>query len=344
MKLDRGQLLRRLTAAAGGTAFAGFATREALAARAGSGGGDFPAHPRWRFVFVNHLTTSPLFVPLQYGIQDACALVECRYRWTGSPVGSPRQVAKAVSSAVASKADGIAVPLVDNALLDAPIASALKAGIPVIAYQADASGGERRIRFVGQDPYVAGSRIGERIAGLVRNGRVAVFASDPTMAPVRLRIKGALAAIRKLRPAIQVDVVATTHDPYEAAARVDRYVLEHKGLRGLFALESIASEGIERAVVKHDLRDNGVRAGGYGVFPATLKKIQDGVLDFTIDEQPYLQGFVPALQLFLAKLSGGLLAPSDTHLPLLFVTKGNLGPYLAKTRYEGSSSKHRYPI
>jgi simple sugar transport system substrate-binding protein len=161
---------------------------------------------------------------------------------------------------------------------------------------------------------------------------------------VKLRVKGALAAIRKARPAMQVEVVATTHDPYDAAARIDRHVLDHKGLRGLFALESIASEGIERAVVKHDLRAKGVKAGGYGVFPATLTRIQDGVLDYTIDEQPYLQGFVPSLQLFLAKLSGGLLAPSDTHLPLLFVTKANLGPYLAKTRYEGSSSKHRYPI
>ena len=324
-------------------ALAGVAPERALAGATG-GGGNFPTHPRWKFVFVSHLTTSPLFVPLQYGVQDACALVECTYRWTGSPSGKPSDVAKAVSSAVAAKADGIAVPLVDNALLGGPIASALQSGIPVIAYQADASGGDRRIRFVGQDPYVAGSMIGERISGLARSGRVALFASDPHVAPVRLRVKGALAAIRKARAAIQVDVVATTHDPYDAATRIDRHVLERKGLRGLFALESVASEGIERAVVKHSLRAKGVKAGGYGVFPATLNKIQGGILDYTVDEQPYLQGFVPTLQLFLAKLSGGLLAPSDTHLPLLFVTKANLGPYLAKTRYEGSSSKHRYPI
>jgi simple sugar transport system substrate-binding protein len=236
------------------------------------------------------------------------------------------------------------VPLVDNAALDAPIASALRAGIPVIAYQADASGGKRRVRFVGQDPYVAGATIGKRIASLVARGRVALFAGDPEEPPMHLRVKAALAAIRKARPAVHADVVETTHDPYDAAARIDRHVLDHKGLRGLFALESISSEGIERAVVNHGLRAKGVKAGGYGVFPATLEKIEGGTLDFTIDEQPYLQGFVPALQLFLAKLSGGLLAPSDTHLPLLFVTTANLTPYLAKTRYEGSSSKQRYPI
>jgi len=342
--LDRRQLLRRATAAAGGMALAGLAPEAALGARTGGGGGDFPAHPRWKFVYVSHLTTSPLFVPLQYGIEDACALVQCTYAWTGSPSGDVQQVAKAVSSAVASKADGIAVPLVDRAVLAKPIDAALKAGIPVIAYQADASGGVRRIKYVGQDPYVAGSRIGLKIATLVRRGPVSVFASDPTDPSVHLRVKGTLATIRKARPAVQAQVVATTNDPYESQARIDRHVIQHKGLRGLFPLEAVASAGVERAVVKHGLRAKGVRAGGYGVFPETLDKIQDGDLDYTVDEQPYLQGFVPALQLFMTKLSGNLLVLADTHLPLVFVMKSNVIPYLAKTRFEGSSSKHRYPI
>lgn len=29
-----------------------------------------PTHPKWKFVFVNHVTTNPFFVPTQYGIQD----------------------------------------------------------------------------------------------------------------------------------------------------------------------------------------------------------------------------------------------------------------------------------
>ncbi len=37
----------------------------------------FPSHPRWKMVFVNHVTTNPFFVPTQYGIQDACALLDC---------------------------------------------------------------------------------------------------------------------------------------------------------------------------------------------------------------------------------------------------------------------------
>ncbi|MEA3099856.1 MAG: simple sugar transport system substrate-binding protein, partial [Caballeronia mineralivorans] len=46
--------------------------------------GPFPAHKRWKIVFVNHVTTNPFFVPTQYGIQDAAALLGFDYQWTGS--------------------------------------------------------------------------------------------------------------------------------------------------------------------------------------------------------------------------------------------------------------------
>ena len=72
---DRSHFLRRAGAGA-----AGFSLAQLLgpaAALAGDGGGDFPAHPRWRFVFVSHDTLNPLFVATQFGAQDASALVRC---------------------------------------------------------------------------------------------------------------------------------------------------------------------------------------------------------------------------------------------------------------------------
>ena len=73
--------------------------------------------------------------------------------------------------------------------------------------------------------------------------------------------------------------------------------------------------------------------------------IADGHLDFTIDQQPYLQGFLPIFQLFMAKYTAGLVAPSDTNTGLLFVTRSNVRPYLTTTtRYEGSSAFSEYPV
>jgi simple sugar transport system substrate-binding protein len=61
---------------------------------------------------------------------------------------------------------------------------------------------------------------------------------------------------------------------------------------------------------------------------------------FSIDQQAYLQGFVPTIQLFLYQISAGLMKPCDTDTGLGFITKKNVAPYLAHpTRWENSTSK-----
>ena len=71
----------------------------------------------------------------------------------------------------------------------------------------------------------------------------------------------------------------------------------------------------------------------------SINAIKSGDLDYTIDQQPYLQGFLPVIALYLYKVSGGLISPTQTNTGLLFVTKDNVEPYQnTKTRYEGSDT------
>src|SRR5580765_1484101 len=169
---DRADLLRRAGAGA-----AGFSLAQLLGpagAFAGDGGGDFPAHPRWRFVFVSHDTLDPLLVATQFGAQDAAALVRCTVQWTGSPRGSADETARALRSAVSHKADGIAVSLPDVQLFAAALEAARQAKIPVVAFSLGAGNG--RVPFVGQDPGASGRRAGKELARLAGSGRVLLFA------------------------------------------------------------------------------------------------------------------------------------------------------------------------
>jgi simple sugar transport system substrate-binding protein len=100
---------------------------------------------------------------------------------------------------------------------------------------------------------------------------------------------------------------------------------------------------VGQVVEKYKMRDKGLKvAGGFDLVPETLNAIKAGSLDYTIDQQPYLQGFLPVLYLYMYKLSGGLVFPSETNTGLLFVTKDNVDPYLqTKTRFEGSSTEQQ---
>ena len=130
----------------------------------------FGSHPNYKFVFVNHVTTNPFFTPTQYGIADACKLLGCTYQWTGSENSDVSQMVNAMNSAIASKADGIAVSLIDLHAFNAPTEKALEAGIPVVAYNADAVG-NARLAYIGQDLKLAGEKMGERIVAAVPLGR-----------------------------------------------------------------------------------------------------------------------------------------------------------------------------
>ncbi len=90
---------------------------------------------------------------------------------------------------------------------------------------------------------------------------------------------------------------------------------------------------------KYGLPGKGVKAGGFDLTEQTQKLLQEGNIEFTIDQQPYLQGFLPVLQLFLWHVSGTLTGPAETDTGLKFLNKETVAPYVeSKTRYEGTSS------
>ena len=72
-----------------------------------------------------------------------------------------------------------------------------------------------------------------------------------------------------------------------------------------------------------------------------VQGVKAGNLTFTIDQQAYLQGFDTIMQLFLFNVSGGLMKPTNTDTGLGIVVKSTVGPYLAKNRFEGTSSKQQ---
>jgi simple sugar transport system substrate-binding protein len=339
--MSRRAMLR--AAAAGGVgalalpALAGDALAASTAAAAA-----YPTHPKWRFVFVNHVTTNPFFVPTRYGAEDACSLVNCTYQWTGSESAKTPEMINAMNVAISGKADGIAVCVVDPKAFDAPTAKALAAGIPVVSYNADGSTANKRLAYIGQDLFASGVSMGQRIATLVpKGGRIGLFIATPGQSNIQPRIDGAQSALKG--KGYKIDVITTGADVPGELSKIDAYYQGHKDVKGLFAVDAGSTQGVAQTIKKHGLAAKGVKGGGYDLLPITLQLIKSGDLDFTIDQQPYLQGFQPVIQLFLYKISGGLMAPSNTNTGLLFVTKDNVDPYLkTKSRYEGSDKAPKY--
>jgi simple sugar transport system substrate-binding protein len=107
----------------------------------------------------------------------------------------------------------------------------------------------------------------------------------------------------------------------------------------MFAVDAGSTQGVAQTMKKYKLQDQGVHAGGYDLLEPTIQLLEAGQIDFTIDQQPYLQGFLPVLQLFMYKASQTLTGVSDVNTGLKFLDKETIVPYNdTKSRYEGNST------
>ncbi|HEY8558003.1 MAG TPA: sugar ABC transporter substrate-binding protein [Actinomycetes bacterium] len=309
--------------------------------------GDFPSTPKWKFVFVCHVTTNSFFTPTQYGAQDACALLNCEFQWTGSKDSIVAEMVNATKTAISAKADGIALAVVDKNAFKAPVDQALAAGIPVVSYNADGAKddpGTNRLAYIGQGLYDSGFQLGQRaLASGLASGDVVGFIATPGALNIQPRIDGASDAIKQSGKPIKFTPVGTNADVTKGLSIIDAYAQGHPNLTGMLAVDAGSTQAVGQVVQKYKMRDKGLKvAGGFDLVPETLQAIKGGSLDYTIDQQPYLQGFLPVLYLYMYKLSGGLVFPSETNTGLLFVTKDSVDPYLqTKTRFEGSSTEQQ---
>ncbi len=315
-----------------------------VGALAADGGGDFAGHPQWRFVFVSHNTLDPLFVATQFGAQDAAALCKCTVRWTGSPRGNGEETVKALRAAIAGKADGIAVSAVDGRAFAQQLEAAGRAGIPLVAFNIDAPPGGSRLAFVGENPYASGSRVGAEIARLSPKREVALLVPDRPKSSIERRLDGVVAALARAPNAPVATVVGLKGEPREQQAKIEALLDSRPRIRGLYAVDQIGTAAAG-AVMKHrGLRPRGFHGGGYDLLPEDLAFVADGHLDFVVDQQPYAQGFVPVIELFLARISQGTVIPWDTETSVL-LRKADVKTFLAtKSRFEGSSSRHEFPL
>src|SRR3712207_3505542 len=264
------------------------AAQEAAQGGGGSGGsgGNFPDTPEYNFVFVNHVTTNPFFVPTRYGIEDAQALLGTTSQWTGSENSVVKDMVDAMDTAISGHANGIPLSVVDPVAFNKPIQKALDNGIPVFAYNANGKGPGTNpaLAYVGQDLFQSGVEMGKRIVNLVDEGLVALFIATPGQLNIQPRIDGAKQAIEDSGANIEIQQVTTGAEITEERSRIEAWYNGHKDVAGMFAVDAGSTQGVAQVMEQFGLHEQGVRAGGYDLLPEMLQLMSENHIDFTIDQ------------------------------------------------------------
>jgi simple sugar transport system substrate-binding protein len=290
----------------------------------------------YRFTFVNHQTGSPFFTPTINGITDACALLNCAYEWVGSSNGQTGAMASALATAASARVDGIATTMISPELAG-PVDAAVAAGIPVVAYNAD-DPGSRRLAYVGQNLLEAGREMGRKIESLLPDGgKVMVFIATPGIGNLAPRLTGAEQALAGSAITVRSQASGVSEDQ-EMATITEFIGTNLDAYQGYFAVDAGSTAAVATAIQKNNLTGK-VVGGGFDLLPETQQLLYEGTIQFAIDQQPYLQGFLPTLQLFLHRATGGLTGTADVDTGARVLDRRTVRAYATtKSPYEGTST------
>ena len=332
------QLTRRTALTGGAAGIAALALDACGGSSSSSASGSsaasiFGASGSYKFTFVNHVTTNPFFAPTQTGAADACKLLGCSYQWTGSQTSNVSEMLNAFNSAVSAGVTGIAVSLVSQTAFNAPVQKALSAGIPVVAYNADAAG-NARLSYIGQDLFKSGQVLGQHIATLVPSGDVALFIATPGSLNIQPRING-VQDVLKSHPSIKTHVVATGAALPTELSTIQAYAKGHPSTKGMFAVDAGSTQSVAQTIQQQGLKGK-VKGGGYDFLGPTAQLFAAGYIQVSIDQQAYLQGFLPIQQLYMYKASNKLTGVADVNTGIKAVTSSTIPLYVTKSsnKYE----------
>ncbi|MGH9052902.1 MAG: sugar ABC transporter substrate-binding protein, partial [Acidimicrobiia bacterium] len=208
--------------------------------------------------------------------------------------GDPAEQADFVEAAVAQGVDGVAVSLANPDAMRDALASASGAGIPIVTLNSGLNDWQSvgAVTHVGQDEIIAGQGAGQRLS---EAGVTNLLCAIHEVGNVALdeRCSGAEETFQGGFERVQIDVndpvssQATIKSALEANPDIDGVLTLNPDMGTTAALPAIQEVGREITLATFDLG------------PDVLQGVKDGTILFAIDQQQYLQGYLPIVFLVL---------------------------------------------
>ena len=233
------------------------------------------------------------------GAKDAGVQVEYRSPETFDMVA----MSQLIDAAVNQKPAGLIVSIPDASALGPSIQKAVAAGIPVISMNSgsDVSKSLGALLHVGQDEYSAGKAAGEKLAGMGGKEGICVNQEVGNVA-LDLRCKGFADGFGG-----KVTVLPVSNDPADVQAKVKAALSSNDAVDTIMALGAGTAGEPSLAAVKDVGKAGKVNVGTFDMSPNFLKAVSAGEAAFAIDQQQYLQGYLPVI--FLANYAKYGLIP-----------------------------------
>lgn len=294
----------------------GAASNETTAAAA-AGGGTVDT-PRYTFAMISHAPAGDTFFDvIQKGATDAATKDNVEFKYSGS--GSIPEQANLIQNAIDSKVDGIAVSMPDPAALSEPIKKAVNAGIPVVIYNAGDRDWQKTgaLSFFGEPEVLAGEFAGTKLNEIGSKHTLCV-----TQAQGQIQLEDRCDGITTKFEGTTDRIFSDGTDPAGYVSTIQAKLAQDP------TIDSVVTLGPQLGVaLSNALKESGstVKVATYAFNADAVPLLQSGQLAFTIDQQPWLQGYMAIDSLWQYKKNNSVLgAQLSTPTGPVVVDKDNI--------------------
>jgi simple sugar transport system substrate-binding protein len=247
--------------------------------------------------FVGPFISEDYFIVVRRGMEEAGRDLKVDVAFTGDPGGNLDEVNRVIREAADSgKVDGLAVNITNAKVHIDAIKYAMGKGIPVVAFNVDATNGKGpHLAHTQQEFLKAGTGLGNYMAAFIPDGsKVLLNQHDAGISALEDRAAGIRRALEDKKLTF-IDLV-TTSTPEGASARIEEALKTNPDIKAILCTGQADVEG--SGIVNKKIGSR-LPVAGFGISPQILKMIIDGSIKLSIDQQPYVEGYYPVMQLVL---------------------------------------------
>ena len=229
---------------------------------------------------------NPFFVSLRDGAQQAADDAGAELVVSDAQNDTAQQQDD-VQNFISQQVSAILVNPVDSDAVVPAVEAANDAGIPVIALDRKASGGDV-VATIASDNVQGGRMAGEELIRLVGSGNVAQLEGIPGTDPARDRGQGFQEAIDTQSSVKVVASQTADFDRSEGLTVTENIMQANSDIKGIFAQNDEMALGAVQAL--GDQAGDDVKIAGFDGGEDALNAIQDGMMNATIAQQPDKMG------------------------------------------------------
>ncbi len=285
----------------------------AMASLVGSAAAQEGMRP-YRIVVVTHgQAADPFWSVVKNGVDQAGKDMRVTVEYQAPATFDMVAMSQLIDAVVASNPDGLVVSIPDPDALGPSIKAAVAAGIPVISINSGSDVAEEFgvLAHIGQTEYEAGYGGGQRMAAAGATKALCVNHEVGNVA-LDLRCQGFSDAMAEAGGTVEVLAVDLA-DPTGSANRIAAALTADESINAMLTLGPGSALPALQALKDEQLLGK-VLLATFDLSPEVLEAIRDGNMLFAIDQQQYMQGYLPIvyLTLYLENLNtpGAILIPT----------------------------------